>query len=332
MFYLHQYSKDTEDYVLHIDRYRQSITGWIVGKYFPINELIVRYQYGEEKIPLDKERLDVVGSLNYLSVDPYCGFSFTPQKKENFTLCLQRNHSVIEIATIAYFKEKTNNRPIIFIHIPKTAGTSFKNAANEIELRTLYDYGETNPDTSDIIKNSIYANDRRSLFEYVMANEIQFLGGHEISDYFSMFNEVGLFCTFFREPIQRVISEYQHVVKHYGYPHSIEIFCTDPIYCNRQSQFINDLDLESFFFFGLTEEYKASLSLFNTLTGLYFPYIETNMGREKCEDKWSIDQTIIELIKSQNQQDLLLYEKAKEMFYEKLSTKQPTLAHDISLI
>ena len=155
-----------------------------------------------------------------------------------------------------------------------------------------------------------------------MANEIQFLGGHEISDYFAMFSEIGLFCTFFREPIQRVISEYQHVVKYYDYPYSIETFCTDPISCNRQSQSINNMDLESFFFFGLTEDYKASLSLFNTLTGLYFPDIETNLGREKCEDKWHIDQNIIKLIKSHNQQDLLLYEKAKEMFYEKLSTKQ----------
>ena len=326
MFYLHQYSMDNEDYVLHIDKCHQSISGWIVGKCCSVNELIVRYQHGEEKIPLDKERSDVVESLQYLDVNPCCGFSFTPQKKENLTLCLQRNHSVIEIASIAYFKEKTNNRPVIFIHIPKTAGTSFRNAASEIELRTLFDYGETNPDTSDIIKNSIYANDRRLLFDYVMANEIQFLGGHEISDYLAMFSEIGLFCTFFREPIQRVISEYQHVVKYYDYPYSIETFCTDPISCNRQSQSINNMDLESFFFFGLTEDYKASLSLFNTLTGLYFPYIETNMGREKCEDKWHIDQNIIKLIKSHNRQDLLLYEKAKEMFYEKLSTKQCMLA------
>lgn len=318
MFYLHQYNQDNEEYLFHIDRCHQSITGWIVGKCGSINELIVRYQHGEEKISLDKERTDVVESLKYLHVNPHCGFSFTPQKRENFTLCFRRDHLVIEIANVAWLKGKTDNRPIIFIHIPKTAGTSFRNAASEIELRTLYDYGETNPDTSDIIRNSIYANDRRLLFEYVMTNEIQFLGGHEISDYFAMFSEVGLFCTFFREPIQRVISEYQHVVKHYDYPHSLEIFCTDPVSCNRQSQLINNMDLDSFFFFGLTESYKASLSLFNSLTGLPFPYIETNMGREKCEDTWPIDQNIIELIRSQNQQDILLYEKAKEMFYGRL--------------
>lgn len=318
MFYLHQYSNDNEDYVLHIDKCHQSISGWIVGKCCSVKELIVRYQYVEEKIPLNQERSDVVESLRYLDVNPCCGFSFTPQRKESLTLCLQRNHSVIEIASIAYFKEKTDNRPIIFIHIPKTAGTSFRNAANEIELRTLYDYGENNPETSDIITNSIYANDKRLLFDYVMTNEIQFLGGHEISNYSAMFNEIGLFCTFFREPIQRVISEYQHVVKHYDYPHSLEIFCTDPAFCNRQTRLVNHLDLESFFFFGLTEDYKASLSLFNTSTGLIFPYIETNLGREKCEDEWSIDTDIIDLIRSHNQEDLLLYEKAKEIFYNRI--------------
>lgn len=62
-----------------------------------------------------------------------------------------------------------NKNRILFIHIPKTAGTSFRLASKDYfkEDNTYFDYSLNSVETSEIIKQKIYTeNDFFSLKQY----------------------------------------------------------------------------------------------------------------------------------------------------------------------
>ena len=75
----------------------------------------------------------------------------------------------------------TDNDHILFVHIPKTAGTSFRIAAQEYfgKKNTFYDYSSKSDETSKEIIDTVYsAKDPYKFYSMLSKHEHSFLSGH----------------------------------------------------------------------------------------------------------------------------------------------------------
>lgn len=209
-------------------------------------------------------------------------------------------------------------KPLVFLHIPKTAGTSFRTALQGTftEKEILKDYGDESSETSQIIIQE--AENSGVILPYIVENKVVFITGHfHISKYLALFQDDVHWCTFLRNPIDRIISEYNHLVTNNIYNDSFTKFYRQHSQINRQTKLMNGVLLEEFFFIGITEEYTLSLKLFNHLTNGNIHTLELNINKSKDKtDSNNLDKEILIELKNLNSEDFKLYELAKKNLHE----------------
>jgi hypothetical protein len=121
--------------------------------------------------------------------------------------------------------------------------------------------------------------------------------------------------TFVREPLERVISEFKHFVRHHGYDGTVTEFCSRPVMQNQHSKLLEAVPLEAIGFVGLTERYDEGIELINSKFSWSVLVRRDNVSNhfpnnEACQPSESEGKELEQL----NQKGRVLYHQCTELF------------------
>jgi len=214
---------------------------------------------------------------------------------------------------------------LFFVHVPKTAGTSFREAAIEQFGRNsvVQDYGSDSPSTSKLIQQYVYKkSDHWRLYQRLNEVNAPLVCGHVGAKKFMPGIGIRNTIIFFRDPVQRIYSEYQHFLRNQGYKGSFRDFYTQPNKCNVQSKKVGGVPLRAFGVIGLTERYNETLNIINRCYGLNFRELVKNAGREILSRAREMSGEERSELLRLNSKDVELYENACELFDERVAMYQ----------
>ncbi len=206
---------------------------------------------------------------------------------------------------------------IVFIHVPKTAGSSFRDAAERYfgSSSVERDYGTDDPHTTDIVYETVYSNRIEALPIAMEQVSTRMLAGHfPATKYLQLFTDRVHWCTFLRDPVQRVISEHRHLIGKDGYQQSLEYFCNTEVQCNKQTRYLQGIEEKDLYFVGVAEHFRQSISSFNKLAGTRFKYAKKNIARKSLAETYDVSDRVLQMIEENNRDDLALYSKHAALF------------------
>lgn len=198
---------------------------------------------------------------------------------------------------------------IVFIHIPKTAGSSFRLAA-EREYgpeALLFDYGAEAAQTSSLVKHWMYdQGDPGGLQRAIEGGAFRFLCGHFHREKYAELPDAR-FVTWMRDPVERLWSSYRHWRRHQGFEGDFATFLEQPRRQNQQARILGDT-LDGLSFVGLTERFSSDLELFNQAFNSGFWVLRANEAPKSAERPRAED---VVLARTLNSRDQALYDLAQ---------------------
>ena len=210
--------------------------------------------------------------------------------------------------------------PLFFVHIPKTAGTSFRKSAEVFfnEPHVAYDYSPSSSETSVLVQSCVYEKcNVLDFYQSAVNQSLRFLSGHVNAGKYIHLFEARNTLTFLRDPVQRIVSEYYHFVRHNNYKGDLPSFYRKPQFINRQSKILHGVPVEALGFVGLTERYEQGLDILNQAYGTNIQSVSMNMGRKDKTAEYELPEDQLNEIRSLNEDDLQLYDHAKRLFLER---------------
>jgi hypothetical protein len=233
-------------------------------------------------------------------------------------------------------------RPVISIHVPKTAGTSFRQALEQIHSPSeiFLDYQESLDDV-----NSSYYRRRTdwlrdaALLSRRLPSQVRVIHGHFSAAKYAAAFPKAWWLVWLRHPISRLISHYffwrtfpvelapQHVFFRSVREGKLSFreFALAPVLRNIVARvFLEGRSLRRFQFVGLTEHYHEDICDLQRLLG--WPAIVptfTNANEYPAyraeADALLADRDLIQLLESHHELDLQLYREAERLRAERLT-------------
>ncbi len=208
-------------------------------------------------------------------------------------------------------------KPLFFIHIPKTAGTSFREAAMKRwgKSRVCSDYGDSRH-SSDVVRTLVHTEqDYYSFQNHLNAKRIRMLSAHAPVKFYRRIFDASQLVTFLREPVERTISHYYTACSKQGFTGSFEAFCNIPEHQNVQSRYLEQMPLEAIGFIGLTEQYADSVRIFNKSFSEKLRVLSLNQyAGAHADAKSALTETELACAQAINREDTALYHVARQLF------------------
>jgi hypothetical protein len=212
----------------------------------------------------------------------------------------------------------------VFVHLPKTAGTSFRHAF-EVEHpgSVLLDYRANSPKTSKAVMRLVYKSDlppgqrSKALKQYADETGALLLSGHFHSKkYWNAFDH-GRFVTILRNPLDRIVSSYNRHVRRGQVSMPFEEFALSRE-VNLQSKRLEGTPIEEFGFVGLSERFEESLKQFNARFGTNLREFVRSKAPEDGQRvrKADLSPALLKEIGDAHRDDIALYDAAV-ILYEK---------------
>jgi len=207
-------------------------------------------------------------------------------------------------------------RDIVFVHIPKTAGTSLREliegctGKTHTLLRDYWNAPETTPALFKLVHEEKRIRDFRKTFD--SRDKGILLSGHfPAQRYWPYFNAES-FVTFLRHPVDRLISEYVHLVTLNGWTEPLETFAARPKQCRAFAIWLQNVNLDAFGFIGFMEDFDATLPALSEWLGVELPPRRTNAGNYAAMgvDPRN-DENVRALIAGLAADDIALYERLR---------------------
>lgn len=249
-------------------------------------------------------------------------------------------------------QEKSPHLPytIFFVHIPKTAGTTFRSI-----LDRLYEGDSNRVINALAISKSLNALIQES-DEVKM--RIRLVQGHMPFGIHESFTQSGTYVTFLRDPIRRVISHYTfdqrafrnpnhglirnmnieefailndnlHTRMLCGIPGADSVSGFDPL-TNYHLRKAKENLTKSFAAVGIAERFDESILFFRKALGWDNPYYFSRNISQWSTKPNDYPEKVVEGIKANNQLDLELYEFACELFDRQVSDYGQTFSQDLA--
>lgn len=220
-----------------------------------------------------------------------------------------------------------NNIELVSLHIPKCAGTSFRNMLKEV-------YGEKGVLRLDIsLKNKVLKVEEKAYRESKLPKFTKVIHGHFSPELLAkklVLKSDIPFITWLRNPVERVASNYFYLAKRLAeeleeekrglnlikvMQRSLMEYAQVEVNQNRIAKFLAGKPLKAFTFVGLNEHFEEDVQALSQLMNWNMPPLlyhnQTGAGHQLSEEEY---QQIAEL----NQKDMILYEEALRLRAERM--------------
>jgi hypothetical protein len=216
-----------------------------------------------------------------------------------------------------------------FVHIPKTAGTSFRKALAD-KYNVICDYGISSINTSAVVKENIYLQqDPYALSEILKESQSNWLCGHVPLQKYVNFVPALKTVSFVRSPLSRVLSHYNHSVSQHNFKGGLADFIKKPGVLNVQHRLLSFLHVGLVGCIGITEKYEDSLLMINQQMNTDLELKKENVNATKYLKEQDVDEQLKELILRKNHLDVKLYEEAcfiHKQRLQQLKAKMPIVS------
>lgn len=176
---------------------------------------------------------------------------------------------------------------IVFVHIPKTGGTSIRKAAAAYfsDENVLYDYGATAPLTSPLVRELLYEKDDiEGLASQMLKSNIEFLSGHFKRERYHSVLPHATFITWVRDPVDRVLSLHRHRTKTHPNTPDLEEFSRTLAFRNGIVEQAGS-EPDRYAFIGVLERHDESVARLNEIMGLDIAIRHDNAAIESHEHR-----------------------------------------------
>ena len=213
-------------------------------------------------------------------------------------------------------------KPYLFVHVPKTAGTSLKAGLTKEFTKeyVLFDYGKDSIFTSNAVKRYVY--DNNDFYNLTLESPALICGHFYVKKYLHL-SQYERLITFIRHPLARVISEFKHFRRHHDFDENIRVFAKKKRNVNVISNYFTGHPWQAFGFIGISEMYDESIEILNQFLDKSIKVEHINVAPEPQDEPFSSEDK--KFILALNRKDCLLYEKIFIDFNEKKKLKQAGL-------